>query len=104
MVVSVSKPLLKDFKRLCKHDHFLEIKNGYDYEEVYDVRFQSQFTMAFIGRFYLGINPNNWFKLFQNLYAEGKLPTNCLIKIIGNNSKLVIPQNIAFQCLSVGIP
>ena len=104
LIVSVSEPLLKDFKRLCKHDHFLEIKNGYDYEEVYDVRFQSQFTMAFIGRFYLGINPNNWFKAFSELIREGKLPTNCLIKIIGNNSKLDIPQNIAsnvFQLDSV---
>ena len=104
LIVSVSEPLLKDFKRLCKHDHFLEIKNGYDYEEVYDVRFQSQFTMAFIGRFYWGINPNNWFKAFSELIHEGKLPTNCLIKIIGNNSELDIPPNIAsnvFQLDSV---
>ena len=104
LIVSVSEPLLKDFKRLCKHDHFLEIKNGYDYEEVYDVRFQPQFTMAFIGRFYWGINPNNWFKAFSELIHEGKLPTNCLIKIIGNNSELDIPPNIAsnvFQLDSV---
>ena len=104
LIVSVSEPLLKDFKRLCKHDHFLEIKNGYDYEEVYDVRFQSQFTMAFIGRFYWGINPNNWFKAFSELIHEGKLPTNCLIKIIGNNSELDMPPNIAsnvFQLDSV---
>ena len=104
LVVSVSEPLLKNFKRLCKYGHFLEIKNGYDYEEVYDVCFQPQFTMAFIGRFYWGINPNNWFKAFSELIREGKLPTNCLIKIIGNNSKLDIPQNIAsnvFQLDSV---
>ena len=52
----------------------------------------------------LGINPNNWFKSFSELIREGKLPTNCLIKIIGNNSKLDIPQNIAsnvFQLDSV---
>ena len=51
-----------------------------------------------------GINPNNLFKAFSELIREGKLPTNCLIKIIGNNSKLDIPQNIAsnvFQLDSV---
>ena len=104
LVVSVSETLLKNFKRLCKYGHFLEIKNGYDYEELYGVCCQPQFTMAFSCRFYWGINPNNWFKAFSELIHEGKLPTNCLIKIIGNNSELDIPQNIAsnvFQLDSV---
>ena len=75
LVVSVSEPLLKDFKRFCKHDNFLEIKNGYDYEEIHDVYFQSQFTMAFFGHFdRKWVIPANWVKALSELIKEGELP------------------------------
>ena len=55
--------------------------------------------------FYWGINPNNWFKSFFRTYTRRKVTYELfLIKIIGNNSKLDIPQNIAsnvFQLDSV---
>lgn len=102
LVVSVSGPLLKDFKRFCKHDNFLEIKNGYDYEEIHDVCFQSQFTMAFFGHFHRKwVSPANWFKAFSELIKEGKLPSDCRIKIIGYSLKLDVPQDIASNVLLI---
>ncbi|WP_236651384.1 hypothetical protein [Parabacteroides distasonis] len=101
LVLSVSQPLLSDFKCYCNHDHFLEIKNGYDYEEIHDVRFQSQFTMAFIGRFYGGASPDNWFKAFSELINEEKLPSDCQIKIIGNLLKLDVPEDIVPNVLQI---
>ena len=101
LVLSVSQPLLSDFKCYCKHDHFLEIKNGYDYEEIHDVLFQPQFTMAFIGRFYGGASPANWFKAFSELINEEKLPSDCQIKIIGNLLKLDVPEDIIPNVLQI---
>ncbi|WP_278626042.1 glycosyl transferase [Parabacteroides gordonii] len=102
LVVSVSKPLLSDFKYLCKHDNFLEIRNGYDFEEIHDVCFQSQFTMAFFGHFHRKwVSPANWFKAFSELIKEGKLPSDCRIKIIGYSLKLDVPQDIASNVLLI---
>lgn len=68
---SVSKPILDDFSSLGCHDGFLEVRNGYDYEEVHDVNFQTCFTKAYTGSFYGSIKPDNWFKAFSELISEG---------------------------------
>lgn len=94
LVLSVSKPILDGFRTLATHDRFLEIKNGYDYEEVHETYFQSHFTMGYIGRFYHGITPDNWFKAYSELICEGQLPFDSKIKIVGNNMKLNIPDSI----------
>lgn len=48
LVLSVSKPILDDFRKMHSSSNYLEVRNGYDYEEVYDVNFQSKFTMGYI--------------------------------------------------------
>ncbi|WP_018339197.1 glycosyltransferase [Butyricimonas synergistica] len=95
LVVSVSKPIIDDFKTMCSHGRFLEVKNGYDYEEYHEVNFQSQFTMGYIGNFYGMAVPGNLFNAFSELIEEGRLPRNSRIKIVGNSLKLDIPDKIA---------
>lgn len=94
LVLSVSAPLVNDFKQIGRHGRVFEVKNGYDYEEVHSASFQSVYTMAFIGHFDSFINPNNWFKAFSELIAVGDIPQNSRIYIIGNHEKLLIPENI----------
>ena len=95
LVLSVSKPVLDGFRNLATHNRFLEIKNGYDYEEVHESYFQKHFTMGYIGRFNgREINPDNWFKAFSELICEGELPADSMIKIVGNYVKLNIPDSI----------
>lgn len=51
--------------------------------------------MAFIGHFYNSITPDKWFGAFSELVAEGALPSDSRILIIGNTSPLAIPENIS---------
>ena len=94
LVLSVSKPILDDFRKMHSSSNYLEVRNGYDYEEVYDVNFQSKFTMGYIGQFYDKIKLDNWFHAFSELISEGRIPKDSIIKIIGNNMKIKIPDNI----------
>lgn len=84
LVVSVSKPIIEDLKNICRHDRYLEIKNGYDYAEYHGVNFQPRFTMAYIGNFYEFITPHKWFKAFAELIKENRIPADSIIKIIGS--------------------
>lgn len=97
LVTSVSSPLLCDFRSLCGHNNFLEIQNGYDYDDVHDVNFQSHFTMSYIGNFYNNkwVRPDNWFKAFSELISAGLLPNNSIIKIVGNWADINVPDSIA---------
>ena len=104
LVLSVSKPLIDDFKTMCSHERFLEVRNGYDYEESYEVNFQPQFTMGYIGRFYWMATPDNFFNAFSELIEEGKLPEDSRVKIVGNFKKLAVPDRISsnvIQCKDV---
>ncbi len=104
LVLSVSKPLIDDFKTMCSHERFLEVRNGYDYEECHEVNFQSQFTMGYIGRFYGMAIPDNLFNAFSELIEEGRLPENSRIKIVGNHRHVDVPGRISsnvIQCKAV---
>ena len=94
LVVSVSKPILDGFRNGVTHNRFLEIKNGYDYEEVHETFFQDHFTMGYIGRFYSDITPDNWFRAYSELVSEGLLLGDSKIKIVGNRMKLNVPDCI----------
>lgn len=94
LVTSVSKPILDDFRKRSNHNRFLEIRNGYEYEEVYDSYYQKTFTMGYIGRFYNDITPDNFFKAYSELLSNGELPSDSKIKIVGNSTKLDIPETI----------
>ena len=94
LALSVSAPLVEDFKVLGGHDRVLEIKNGYDYEEIHDVSFQPAFTMAFIGKFYSFIHPEIWFEAFSELISSGEISSDSRICIIGNYKTLTVPESL----------
>ncbi len=102
LVLAVSKPILDDFRVMSTHDRFLEIRNGYDYEEVHETHFQNHFTMGYIGQFYGEITPDNWFKAYSELICEGRLPADSKIKIVGNYKKLNIPDSIKSNVEELG--
>lgn len=94
LVLSVSKPILDGFRAKATHNRFLEIRNGYDYEEIHEAFFQSHFTMGYIGNFYYKMPPTNWFKAYSELIYDERLPADSKIKIVGNGTKLNIPESI----------
>lgn len=94
LILSVSRPLVEDFKKFSSHGNVLEIRNGYDYPEMYDSNFQDHFTMTYLGHFYNNIHPDNWFKAYAELIDDGILPDDGIIKIVGNNEPIEIPENI----------
>lgn len=94
LVTTVSRPLLEDFRKLCDHDRFLEIRNGYDYEEIRDVSFQPQFTLAYIGKFYGVIRPDRFFEVLVRMKAAGELPEDFRFRIVGNDMPLRVPEPI----------
>lgn len=94
LMLSVSKPIVDSLSSVSSHGHVLEIRNGYDYPEVYDNYFQEHFTMTYMGHFYKNIHPNNWFKAYMELIDDGSLPGDGKIKIIGNKEHLDIPDAI----------
>lgn len=95
LVLSVSAPLVEDFKQTGGGiDKVIEITNGYDYEEIHSVSFQPVYTMAFTGHFYNSITPDKWFRAFSELIAEGAVPADSRILIIGNNIPLSVPENM----------
>ncbi len=94
LLLSVSKPIVEELRASSSHGHVLEIRNGYDYPEVYDCNFQKHFTMAYLGNFYEDIHPDNWFRAYAELIEEGMLPDDGKIKIVGNHEPIEIPETI----------
>lgn len=50
--------------------------------------------MAFTGHFHNLITPDKWFRAFSELIAEGAVPADSRILIIGNNIPLSVPENM----------
>lgn len=76
LVTTVSRPLVDQFRRLCGHDRFLEVRNGYDYEEVRDASFQPRFTLGYVGRFYWESRPDNLFEVLAEMKRRGEIPSD----------------------------
>ena len=95
LVTSVSKPLLDEFKKIYPlQKNFLEIRNGYDHPEVYNVKFCDQFTLLYTGNFYGKRKPYQIFNAIENLVTKGKLPKNMKFDILGNVGSLFIPKSL----------
>ncbi|MDE5723632.1 MAG: glycosyltransferase [Paramuribaculum sp.] len=103
LLLSVSKPIVDDLRRDSSHGRVLEICNGYDYPEVYGSCFQEKFTMMYLGRFYPGIYPDNLFAAYVELIDEGRLPADCVIKIVGNPLKIDIPDALRSNVVELPI-
>ncbi|GHV55337.1 hypothetical protein AGMMS49579_17930 [Spirochaetia bacterium] len=100
LIVSVSKPIIEDLKKNSSRDNFLEINNGYDFEENKECLFQSSFTLSYIGSFYGSSRPDNLLHALKDLKEQNKLPSNFILKIVGNQKPLVISdilRNNVFQ-------
>lgn len=94
LVTTVSRPLIDQFRRLCGHDRFLEVKNGYDYEEMRDASFQPRFTLGYVGRFYWESRPDNLFEVLVEMKRRGEIPADFRFRIVGNHLPLVVPEAI----------
>ncbi len=94
LVTTVSRPLVDQFRRLCGHDRFLEVRNGYDYEEVRDASFQPRFTLGYVGRFYWESRPDNLFEVLAEMKRRGEIPSDFRFRIVGNHLRLVVPEAI----------
>lgn len=101
LLLSVSKPIVEELRRTSSHGRVLEIRNGYDYPEVYDTHFQPRFTMAYLGHFYATIHPDNWFRAYAELIDEGRLPADGIIKIVGNTEPIWIPEAIRANVVEI---
>jgi glycosyltransferase involved in cell wall biosynthesis len=101
LVVSVSKPILEEFKKNCSNKNkFLEITNGYDFKEEKNSFFQNYFTIVYIGSFSGDRKPDNFLRALEELKKNNQIPDDFLFKIVGNLKPLIIPkclQNNVFQ-------
>lgn len=95
-VVSVSEPILEDFKRFCKTPSviFKEIRNGYNFDadKTSPLTNNELFTITYLGSFYGDINPNNFLKALSNLMAKQKLDIK--VNFIGRSIPIKIPDNL----------
>lgn len=94
LVLSVSKPILDIFRLNCRHQYFLEIKNGYDFEEDRQSLFQKQFTLSYVGSFYGIITPNNLLQALVDLKRNKLINQDFVFKIVGNRKPINIPLEI----------
>ena len=94
LLLSVSAPIVDMIRRASAHGNVLEIRNGYDYPEATGCNFQPHFTMSYIGHFYHGITPDNWFRAFAELLSENRIPSDSKIRIIGNPQPVNVPDAI----------
>lgn len=101
LLLSVSKPIVEELRSASSHGRVLEIRNGYDYPEAYDSNFQDRFTMAYLGHFYSGIHPDNWFRAYAELIDEDRLPADGVIKIVGNTEPIWIPEAIRANVVEI---
>lgn len=95
LVLSVSKPILQTFSKNCiKPTSFLEIKNGYDFQEYKKVDFQDEFTLSYVGSFYGAIRPDNLMKALSELKQSRRISSNFKFKIVGNSKPIDISTDL----------
>jgi hypothetical protein len=102
LVVSISKPIIHDLKSNSNKDNFLEINNGYDFEESKECSFQQYFTLSYIGSFFGIKKPDNLFYALKELKEQYKIPSNFVLKLIGNQKYLDIPDSIRDNVIEKG--
>ena len=91
-LTSVSKPILEYFSEIMPDmKNFEEIRNGYDHNIEPVVGFNSEFTIAYAGKFYGTRKPDCFFQALVDLKQEGFLNFDWKIKFIGSNHNFNIP-------------
>jgi hypothetical protein len=102
LVVSISKSIIHGFKSNNNKDNFLEINNGYDFEEYKESSFQECFTLSHIGGFFGIRKPDNLFYALKELKEQHKIPSNFVLKLIGNQKYLDVPDSIRDNVIQKG--
>jgi len=97
MILSVSRPILDDFRILCPDVKLLlEVRNGYDHD--YQPKFKSQtnkvFTLGYFGSFYGVIKPDFFFQALVEILNEDK-KFDFELNIVGAHNNFTIPERIA---------
>lgn len=96
-VLSVSEPILNDFRvQASNKNKFLEIRNGYDFECIEELRrdFEpSTFKIAYTGTFYGVIKPDTFFTALESFRAQHP---NIKIEfhIYGGNKGITTPSSL----------
>lgn len=99
-LITVSKPILKDFKKLAQNKYclFKEIRNGYDFE-ISPVRTEPKnevFSIAYFGSIYKDRSPINLFKALEKVHKINKI--HFKLDFYGVMKPIDIPSNLA-QCI-----
>ena len=94
--LSVSKPIVDDFKKLLSNvKECEEIRNGHDHEVQFpSYEFNEQFTIGYFGTFYSPNKPDLFFECMEELQREEILPDDWKIKFVGTPKNFTIPPFI----------
>lgn len=107
-ILSVSKPIVDDFKVVCPDVHYFEeIRNGFNHSFKRDLTNSSKnaiFTLGYFGTFYGLRKPTVLFEALKQLNAEVE-DFNFNVAIIGAHQNYAVPPDISekvqlFQSLS----
>lgn len=97
-ILSVSKPIVDDFKVLCPNvQYFEEIRNGFNHEFKRDVSQSTQnkvFTLGYFGTFYGTRKPTVLFEALKELKLEN-VDFDFKVEIIGAHQNYTVPSEIA---------
>jgi len=102
VVSSVSKPILDGFRINMTRDDikFIEIRNGFDHDNLPIDDFNKEFTFCYAGTFYGKRKPDTFFKALLKLNHDKKLPYKWKVRFIGTPENFSIPtefkENVEF--------
>jgi len=94
-LTSVSKPLLDDFRLICKNEKVLfgEIRNGYDFFLEEGEIHNKIFMITYTGNFYGDISPVNFFKALEKFVDKNK-GIQLKVQLVGVKTHFEIPNNL----------
>jgi glycosyltransferase involved in cell wall biosynthesis len=94
-ILSVSKPILDDFRLLCPNvAHFAEVRNGYNHSVVPMKHVgNSLFTIGYFGSFYGGRNPSTFFQALEYL-IEKRPDFDFRFVVVGAHKNFDIPSRL----------
>lgn len=101
-ILSVSKPILDDFKMLCpKVARFAEIRNGFNHDVVpIEYVGNEVFTIGYFGSFYGGRKPVTFFQALEHLVATRK-DFDFRFIVVGAHKNFDIPSQLVSKVIFV---
>lgn len=99
-IVSVSEPIVNDFKKLCPNvTHFSEIRNGYNHafeREITEDNRNEVFTFGYFGSFYGQRKPIYFFEALKQLCSEIH-DFDFKFEIVGAHQNFAIPEQFKLK-------